>query len=432
MNNIFISYRREDAADVTGRINDRLREHYSEEAIFTDVDNIPFGVDFRTKLDEEVSQCKVLLVVIGKNWLSVKNEKGQRRLDNPADFVRIEIESALKRNIPVIPLLVHGTKMPSADELPESLQQLAFRNGTPIRPDPDFHKDMSRLIDGLDEHLRKYEEEEKRQKANVEAKRKALEEKKRRQTRAKAERQAKEMERRRLEEQKRTKTKDVQRQKAAVQRAPEQLMLEAVDHPMLNELWKCALINIGGVAVGIGAGFLLCILFLGLLDNTFAGPIMVRTLIFFTTTGPSVGAMQSIRLRRYLSNVSRWVLVSLLGWAASGVFVSLLLVFDVLYNDWVTLMIVLTFVGGAVTGVLQTRILMAISSRAYFSWLASMWVWPVSAAICRDFVYRLNAPIMLVAFGGTVCWLVVTTATMAWILTSGKNAANERRAPTKR
>lgn len=176
MNNIFISYRREDAADVTGRINDRLRQHYGEEAIFTDVDNIPFGVDFRTYLDEEVSQCKVLLAVIGRNWLMVKNDKGRPRLHDPTDFVRIEIESALQRNIPVVPLLVHGTGMPSVDKLPESLQELTFRNGTPIRPDPDFHKDMDRLIKGLDQHLRAYQKEEKHQKINFETRRKATEE----------------------------------------------------------------------------------------------------------------------------------------------------------------------------------------------------------------------------------------------------------------
>ena len=167
MNNIFISYRRQDSADVTGRINDRLRQHYGHDAIFTDVDNIPFGVDFRTYLDQEVSQCKILLAVIGKNWISIENDSGQRRLNDPADFVRIEIESALKRNIPVVPLLVHGTVMPPANELPESLRELTFRNGIPIRPDPDFHKDMDRLIKGLDQHLQAKQEDVKQKKSNL-------------------------------------------------------------------------------------------------------------------------------------------------------------------------------------------------------------------------------------------------------------------------
>lgn len=158
MNHIFISYRREDAADVTGRIHDRLRQHFGEDAIFTDVDKIPLGVDFRAQLDDKVSRCKVLLPVIGRNWLAVKDHRGQPRLQDPDDFVRLEIESALRRDIPVIPLLVHGIEMPSKDDLPDSLQELAYRNGTRIRPDPDFHKDMDRLISALEQHLRSLDE----------------------------------------------------------------------------------------------------------------------------------------------------------------------------------------------------------------------------------------------------------------------------------
>ena len=167
MKQIFVSYRREDAADVTGRINDRLRQYYGDESIFTDVDSIPFGIDFRKHIDEEVSQCKILLVVIGMNWQNIKSDKGQQRLDDPNDFVRLEIESALRRNIPVVPLLVQGAQMPSEDGLPDSLHQLIFRNGTSVRPDPDFHKDMDRLITGLDWHLRSNEQEENLQKINI-------------------------------------------------------------------------------------------------------------------------------------------------------------------------------------------------------------------------------------------------------------------------
>jgi tetratricopeptide (TPR) repeat protein len=150
---IFISYRRDDAAYVTGHINDRLRKEFGDDSIFTDVDRIALGVDFRTTLDLMVSQCQILLAVIGHDWLTVKNKDGQVRLQDPTDFFRIEIESALARDIPVIPLLVAGTKMPSKDELPESLEELAFRNGTQIRPDPDFHTDIDRLIKSLKGHL---------------------------------------------------------------------------------------------------------------------------------------------------------------------------------------------------------------------------------------------------------------------------------------
>jgi formylglycine-generating enzyme required for sulfatase activity len=147
---IFISYRREDSANVTGRINDRLRDKFGEGAIFTDVDSIPFGVDFREHLNNEVTQCDIVLAVIGRDWLDVTGDDGRRRLDDAADFVRIEIESALARDIPVIPLLADGVAMPSADQLPQSLRALAFRNGTQVRPDPDFHRDIDRLIDGLE------------------------------------------------------------------------------------------------------------------------------------------------------------------------------------------------------------------------------------------------------------------------------------------
>ena len=147
---IFISYRREDSANVTGRINDRLRDKFGEGAIFTEVDSIPFGVDFREHLNNEVTQCDIVLAVIGRDWLDVTGDDGRRRLDDAADFVRIEIESALARDIPVIPLLADGVAMPSADQLPQSLRALAFRNGTQVRPDPDFHRDIDRLIDGLE------------------------------------------------------------------------------------------------------------------------------------------------------------------------------------------------------------------------------------------------------------------------------------------
>lgn len=147
---IFISYRREDAADVTGRVNDRLREKFGDAAIFTDVDSIPIGVDFREHLAKAVGQCDVLLAVIGRKWIDIEDSNGQRRLDHPTDFVRTEIELALDREIPVVPLLAHDITMPTDDKLPQSIKPLAFRNATTIRPDPDFHKDMDRLIAGLE------------------------------------------------------------------------------------------------------------------------------------------------------------------------------------------------------------------------------------------------------------------------------------------
>jgi hypothetical protein len=152
-NKIFLSYRRDDSADVTGRINDRLANHFGKPAILRDVDSIPLGVDFRAYIEQLVAECDILLAIIGRDWLSMTDAEGNRRLDNPDDFIRIEIESALERNIPVVPLLVRQAMMPSEDDLPESLKELSYRNGIDIRRDPDFDTDIDRLINGLQAHF---------------------------------------------------------------------------------------------------------------------------------------------------------------------------------------------------------------------------------------------------------------------------------------
>lgn len=149
MSKILISYRREDSADVTGRLYDRLIQQFGQGAIFKDVDSIPFGVDFRIYLDAQVAKCEVFLAVIGRDWMKKRGTKGKSRLDDPGDFVRIEIESALKRHIPVIPVLVSGASIPPAEHLPISIQDLSYRHGIVVRPDPDFHRDMGRLIEYL-------------------------------------------------------------------------------------------------------------------------------------------------------------------------------------------------------------------------------------------------------------------------------------------
>jgi len=142
---IFISYRRDDSASDTGRIYDRLVQEFGRDNIFKDVDSIPFGVDFAQYIDQEVGRCQVLLVVMGKNWITP-------RLQNPDDFVRLEIESALGRNIPVVPVFLEGvTAPPPRDQLPESLHPLIRRNGTQVGHDPRFHADMDRLVKRLRE-----------------------------------------------------------------------------------------------------------------------------------------------------------------------------------------------------------------------------------------------------------------------------------------
>ena len=148
---IFISYRRKDSADVAGRIYDRLVDHFGEGTVFQDVEDIPLGMDFSEHISGVVSKCDAFLAIIGDEWLKVADAEGRRRLDNPADNVRIEIESALQRKIPLIPVLVCGASMPREDELPESLRKLAYRNATQVRPNPDFRADMTRLIEGLED-----------------------------------------------------------------------------------------------------------------------------------------------------------------------------------------------------------------------------------------------------------------------------------------
>lgn len=123
---IFISYRRKDGAHA-GRLSDRLIEHFGRAQIFQDIDSIPPGADFAEEIADAVASCQVLLALIGDGWLKIKDEEGRRRLDNPEDYVRLEIEAALSRNIRVIPILIDGAKMPRADQLPSSLAGLARR-----------------------------------------------------------------------------------------------------------------------------------------------------------------------------------------------------------------------------------------------------------------------------------------------------------------
>jgi hypothetical protein len=132
MRAIFISYRREDAEGQAGRLFDDLARNFGEGSVFMDVAGIEPGRDFRRVIDEHVASCGVLLAMIGKSWIDAKDDSGRRRLDDPMDFVRLETASALKRDIPVVPVLVHGARMPRAEQLPEDLAELAYRNGVEV------------------------------------------------------------------------------------------------------------------------------------------------------------------------------------------------------------------------------------------------------------------------------------------------------------
>jgi Tol biopolymer transport system component len=149
LSGIFISYRRSDNPDATGRIYDRLVSEFGRARVFKDVDSIPLGQDFRGHLNGIVSDCGVVLAIIGPRWTDASNKAGQRRLEDPDDFVRIELEAALARDIPVVPVLVAHAPLPVASELPGSLAPMAFRQSIEVRPDPDFHNDATRLVSAL-------------------------------------------------------------------------------------------------------------------------------------------------------------------------------------------------------------------------------------------------------------------------------------------
>ncbi|MEO6080501.1 MAG: TIR domain-containing protein [Steroidobacteraceae bacterium] len=146
---IFISYRRSDNPDATGRIYDRLVAEFGKTRVFKDVDSIPLGTDFRGHLNQIVGGCAVVLAIIGPSWADTRSNAGQRRLEDPDDFVRIELEAALARGIPVVPVLVGNATMPGVTQLPTSLAELAYRQSIQVRPDPDFHNDATRLVSAL-------------------------------------------------------------------------------------------------------------------------------------------------------------------------------------------------------------------------------------------------------------------------------------------
>jgi PknH-like extracellular domain/TIR domain len=143
---IFISYRRGNENFVAGRLYDNLKARFGPDTVFMDVDSIDLGVDFTKVLDQKLSQCSVVLVIIGRDWTSVAGADGRRRLENPGDFVRIEVEKALARDdVRVIPIYVDGASPPDESALPGPLAALARRNGIKISHEA-FSSDFGRLV----------------------------------------------------------------------------------------------------------------------------------------------------------------------------------------------------------------------------------------------------------------------------------------------
>lgn len=149
---VFLSYRREETRHLAGRLADRMGARFGPRQVFMDVDNIEPGVDFTTAITRAVSSCDILLAVIGPKWSNITDKYGRRRLKNPNDFVALEVQAGLDRDIVVIPVLVDGAEMPSTEDLPDSIAGLARRNAVRIDHD-SFSSDSARLLTAIERAL---------------------------------------------------------------------------------------------------------------------------------------------------------------------------------------------------------------------------------------------------------------------------------------
>ncbi len=141
--NVFLSYRRDDqvAAALLVSIYDRLAQRFGSEHVFRDIDSIPLGIDFRGYIASKIEKCDVCVALIGPQWLEIL----EQRKDDPKDFLRLEIEAALERDIPVIPLLAGNAEVPPEERLPETVRALAWRNGMTLSMGRDFRNQVDRL-----------------------------------------------------------------------------------------------------------------------------------------------------------------------------------------------------------------------------------------------------------------------------------------------
>jgi hypothetical protein len=140
---LFISYRRQDAPDLVGRLHDRMVVRFGPGSVFRDIDSIGLGVDFRERLRAALESCRALVAVIGPGFLRRGSVSGP-------DYVIEEIAGALERSLPVLPVLIHGAEMPSPDDLPERIRDLAFRQAARLRGDPDFARDADAVLRWLE------------------------------------------------------------------------------------------------------------------------------------------------------------------------------------------------------------------------------------------------------------------------------------------
>jgi hypothetical protein len=146
---IVISYRRQDSPGMMRAIFERLTLAYGKDSVFVDID-IPYGTNFRSHIDEALQGCDILVAVIGRGWLGA-GRRGRSRIKEEDDWVRLEVETALKRGIAVIPVLVDGASMPAPAQLPDSLREFHFINAATVDGGRDFSAHMRALIHRMDE-----------------------------------------------------------------------------------------------------------------------------------------------------------------------------------------------------------------------------------------------------------------------------------------
>ena len=147
---IIVSYRRTDAA-MAGRIFDRLVQRFGKKSLFIDIDNIPFGGDFRRHIDDALKSSDLLIALVGPRWAG--GEGKDAKITREADPVRVEIETALKQNITVLPVLLDEARMPEPSELPESIREFAYRNAAEVESGRDFDIHVDRLIKAVEQIL---------------------------------------------------------------------------------------------------------------------------------------------------------------------------------------------------------------------------------------------------------------------------------------
>jgi hypothetical protein len=149
MNKVFICYRRDDSRDISFNLYKALCRRFGDESVFIDIESIPYSVDFREHVRKSLEDMDVVVAVVGNRWLDARNEDGKRRLDNPDNFVRVELQTAFALERTVVPLLVGQAEMPRESDLPPALGGFAFRNAAELREGPKYDSQLTELLDGI-------------------------------------------------------------------------------------------------------------------------------------------------------------------------------------------------------------------------------------------------------------------------------------------